>query len=197
MRRDWAGFQTDRDIAYAMVDHKEFFAEISVTYWSRNNYSELSEIALDREALTMEQCSPPILEPNVLARLSSSLDCRTKYQALTQRISVRRSREFLEDAFGPLMRFLKSFHAIFHEDKLPHCNKFYPFTCGQLRNHDPTVYAVVDSLWEEIAKWEDPLLGTKFDVSTSTCCDKFKINCRAPFQRKRNAIGLLSDKIEL
>jgi hypothetical protein len=63
-RRDWAGSEQTTDLAYCMVDHKEFFAELSVTYWSRG-YTEL-DTACRNDVLA---CSPPFLDKFVLERV--------------------------------------------------------------------------------------------------------------------------------
>ena len=72
LRRDWAGKDVDYDMHYAMVDHKEFFAEMSVTFWSKG-YRDLDQPS---DTSQMEQCSPPIIEPNVRKRLSKSYSGR-------------------------------------------------------------------------------------------------------------------------
>jgi hypothetical protein len=35
------------------------------------------------------------------------------------------------------------------------CNKFYPFTKGQLKHHDPELFQAIQELWVEIALWDD------------------------------------------
>lgn len=67
LRRDYAGKDVDHDLHYAMVDQKEFFAEMSVTFWSRG-YRDLDQPA---DATRMDLCSPPIIEPNVKRRLET------------------------------------------------------------------------------------------------------------------------------
>jgi hypothetical protein len=148
LRRDWAGKLDgeDTDLAYCTVDYKEFFAEMSVTYWA-NGYRELDEASSDK----MEACTPPITEPSVLARFG-------------------RHHE-IGDAVGDT--YLKSDVLIWvaaiasnflpRKTQLPHCNKFYPFTKGQMRHHDSALSTEMESIWNEIAMWED----TKDD---SACC---------------------------
>ena len=67
LRRDYAGKEVDHDLHYGMVDHKEFFAEMSVTWWSRG-YRDLDQPS---DARSMECCSPPIMEPIVRGRLEN------------------------------------------------------------------------------------------------------------------------------
>jgi hypothetical protein len=139
LRRDWAGKVLDVDLAYAMCDAKEFFAEISVSFWS-NNYPELDNA--DRSDIAL--CSPPILEPTVLARVREldglgSPDRRP--------FSGFRPQE----GFGGLLHLIE-----YYQRRRLHCNKFYPFTRGQLRKFDPNSYKAIDSLWRQIEKWDDP-----------------------------------------
>ena len=117
LRRDWAGKDVDYDLHYCMVDAKEFFAEISVTWWSRG-YRDLDQ---PKDTTRMEDCSPPIMESNVRQRLQNHMGR-------------------LLDPAPP---------------KEGHCNKFYPFTAGQFRNHDPELYQRMERLWESIASWKD------------------------------------------
>lgn len=71
LRRDWAGKEVDHDMHYCMVDHKEFFAEMSVTYWSKG-YRHLDRA----DASRMESCSPPLMEPNVRQRFHACQESR-------------------------------------------------------------------------------------------------------------------------
>jgi hypothetical protein len=41
------------------------------------------------------------------------------------------------------------------QTKVSHCNKFYPFTKGQFKNHDPDLFAVYNDLWAQVATWND------------------------------------------
>ena len=135
LRRDWAGKPNgvDTDLSYSMVDHKEFFAEMSVTYWSRG-YQEMDGAPCEK----MEECCPPITEPTVLARIVSThpnlISKKEKYSRISSCLS-----------------------ALLQRPELPHCNKFYPFTSGQLRHYDPELFDAIDGFWREIAAWEDPI----------------------------------------
>ena len=142
-RRDWAGRERDFDLAYAMVDFKEFFAEMSVTYWSRG-YEELGQSNKSR----MLQCSPPFMEPGVIARVRERLS--PEEQRDLRVIDANESRPNTFNA-----RFF-CFNGSSPSPCLIHCNKFYPFTSGQLKYHDPSTFCVIEKLWKEVAEWADP-----------------------------------------
>jgi hypothetical protein len=135
-RRDWAGLEQDFDLAYAMVDCKEFFAEMSVTFWSQG-YSVLDH----QDPHRMLLCSPHFSEPTVVQRI----DRVFKNASAT----VRREghAEALQRCAVPSVR-----------SKSTHCNKFYPFTRGQLRFYDRSTFEMMQELWEEIESWKDPCL---------------------------------------
>jgi hypothetical protein len=129
LRRDWAGKDVDCDMAYAMVDHREFFAEMSVAYWCRE-YNEL-----DGEAhYKMERASPPICAPSVQLNITSHRQTLEKWTLSGKRFGSSTSKEL----------------------KMPHCNKFYPFTSGQLHRFDRDTFRTMDKLWREISTWDDP-----------------------------------------
>jgi hypothetical protein len=179
LRRDWAGKDLDCDLAYAMCDAKEFFAEISVSFWS-NNYPELDNA--DRSDIAL--CSPPILEPTVLARVRD----RDGSGRPEQEIGPDR-RPFggfrLQEGFGGLLRCIE--HC---QRRRLHCNKFYPFTRGQLRTFDKNSYKAIDSLWRQIEKWDDPY--------RVPICSK-PIGCWTPWkghQRVQVITDVVADTIE-
>jgi hypothetical protein len=131
LRRDWAGKDIDCDMAYAMVDHREFFAEMSVTYWSRGYENLDSEVHSK-----MERVSPPILSPCVKERV-----------AQRSNISIGASSSQGRQVF-PIGWWARP--------RIPHCNKFYPFTRGQLQSYDGDTFRAIDNLWYEISMWDDP-----------------------------------------
>ena len=55
-----------KPLAYAMLDYKEFFAEMSVTYLC-DYYDNLD--LQDRAGMSMEACCPPLIEPNTATRV--------------------------------------------------------------------------------------------------------------------------------
>ena len=136
LRRDWVGRPNggDTDLSYSMVDHKEFFAEMSVTYWSRG-YQELDGAPSGK----IEECSPPITEPNLQAMISKT------------------HPNLIYDERGNDNAVSNWFRALLPRSELPHCNKFYPFTRGQLRHYDPHVFDTIDGFWREISQWEDTM----------------------------------------
>jgi hypothetical protein len=158
LRRDWAGKADDADMAYAMLDHKEFFAEMSVTYWS-NGYRELDTAANNN----MSECSPPITEPTVLARLGvdENTSDDTKKDAESAGI------------FQPFRTIALKFRR--RKRELPHCNKFYPFTRGQLQHYDPVCFTDIERLWQAISLWEDP----------SSSCACFSGCCNPPWKTEK------------
>jgi hypothetical protein len=167
LRRDWAGMEEDFDMAYAMVDKKEFFAEMSVAFLC-DGYHSLSKA----DHNIMEDCSPPLLHPVVTERVmiqhgitENPLDndgsdlhptsCWTLFRG------IRRAK--------PKVRMVDP---IFSEAAMSrccvnvqHCNKFYPFTRGQLRYYDPELLCGIRALWREISMWDDPR-----KARSQSCC---------------------------
>lgn len=171
-RRDWAGQDEDFDLAYAMVDYKEFFAELSVAYWSQG-YEELDQCDENR----IMECSPPFLEPTVIERIQASRQVSSPHE--DGRRLLTSGRESVPN--GPIVMF----SPFLGHRKLPHSNKFYPFTRGQLRRYDPASYETIRSLWDEIAQWEDG--------DDKTPCCKTNGCWTSPFARKQ----VFADTIDL
>lgn len=142
LRRDWAGKDVDWDTAYCTVDHKEFFAELSVAFWSMG-YRNLDTA----DPTNMEECCPPITCSTVLERF------RTK--------SCERDNDEIEKDQKKVTIAAGTFYAVvaelrFRKSELTICNKFYPFTRGQFRHYDPDLFAEFERLWKAIEAWEDP-----------------------------------------
>mmetsp|Transcript_24039 Transcript_24039/g.51113 ORF Transcript_24039/g.51113 Transcript_24039/m.51113 type:complete len:552 (+) Transcript_24039:132-1787(+) len=232
----------DFDLAYAMVDKKEFFAELSVTFFC-NAYHSLD----NTDPNAMELCNPPLLHPDVAERVrliaiqrqtelaaaelnnaaamvtaSPRNNCTTTSQhyyhslvgtehecignyvdlcdpkmihrrvddentlesccwapipfvhQLIRKISSGFSNESNnnnnnnESERHKLSQLLRMIDPVFRERatsrncaKVYHCNKFYPFTRGQLKLHDPEVYEGIRGLWGEVAMWDDPFLSVR------------------------------------
>jgi hypothetical protein len=128
LRRDWAGLeQGDKDFGYALINPKEFFAELSVAFWSQG-YQELT----DKDPENMSESSPPFIAPSVVARLDHS-----KYPIAN------------ESLFPKMRSWFKM------KGLPPHCNKFYPFTRGQFQKLDPGLFGIFECLWKEIEDWHD------------------------------------------
>jgi hypothetical protein len=179
LRRDWAGKDLDCDLAYAMCDAKEFFAEISVTFLS-NSYPHLSS----EDRCDISRCSPPILEPTVLARVQL-LDSSGKPEQVTSPDDGPFGGFRPQELFAGLLRSIEQ-----NGRRSLHCNKFYPFTSGQLRFFDTNSYKVFDSLWRQIAQWDDP--------SRVPICSK-PLGCWAPWKRRQRVdvvTNLVADTIE-
>lgn len=143
LRRDWALKDVESDMAYCTVNHKEFFAEISVTYLA-DFYHEVDGAG----SLEMAKCSPPFVSSTVIERIENELT-RTRKEKMT---------DSQKEYSGNInMRGNICKYQIVEDTNrlLPHCNKFFPFTKGQLRLYDPRVYKCFEKLWELIEGWED------------------------------------------
>lgn len=137
--------------AYGMVDFKEFFAEMSVAYLS-TGYRNLDKA----DKAIMEECSPPLLQPTVADRV-------LKQHNIADPLEEPKSLCWF--IWNPKMRAkpkLRIVNPILQEYALARscldvdpCNKFYPFTKGQLKNSDPGVFCALSELWGEIAMWDD------------------------------------------
>ena len=159
IRRDWAGRDIDYDKAYALVNRMELFAEISVAYLSRN-YSEL-----DEKRMEMKECSPPLCSPHVVETVQRKLMRdpfmrREELQRLCgDSLKASKSRGMplkILDTFAEII--MKLFCVLLPEKKekrMPHCNKFYPFTRGQLKVHDPWLYSSFTEIWNIVTDWRD------------------------------------------
>lgn len=139
-RRDWAGKEKEQDLAYCMIDPKEFFAEMSVTLLA-TGYQDLDWADATG---SVRKCSPPIQHPDVLSRL-----CQSQPESIPLLPpQVVPATKHCNECFPRIC---------FHSRKSIHCNKFYPFTRGQLYVHHPSTFMALQDIWDEIAKWEDPL----------------------------------------
>ena len=136
---------------FASSPIKEFFAEMSVTYWARG-YSEFDGVDMSSGMVRDGGCSPPIIEPRVLARLQESDDVTEADLSDVNRCHVAQEKSrksTLTSIFSPLF-----YDPLTHNQK--HCNKFYPFTSGQFQRHDPDTFKAMDRVWSQIADWVDP-----------------------------------------
>ena len=139
--------------AYCMVNHKEFFAEMSVTYLA-NGYHDLDE----GDCSHIELCSPPLMAPVVIQRVQKK---RKRTAPYGPRVLISHSCDAKKEsspALNPINGFLQLFtrrDSDVARTKVPHCNKFYPFTRGQFQFHDPELCDVFAELWKEIEDWND------------------------------------------
>mmetsp|Transcript_8437 Transcript_8437/g.12406 ORF Transcript_8437/g.12406 Transcript_8437/m.12406 type:complete len:160 (-) Transcript_8437:5-484(-) len=130
-----------------MINHKEFFAEMSVTYLA-NSYPEVTCVVGAGESIKQQkggirQCSPVMTCPVILQRLDKN----------------------------------SSTNDSFSNEIVPHCNKFYPFTKHQLQYYAPQLYKGIKKLWEQIEDWDDPYHQYGItpqlcleDVKSCCCC---------------------------
>mmetsp|Transcript_31877 Transcript_31877/g.52573 ORF Transcript_31877/g.52573 Transcript_31877/m.52573 type:complete len:365 (-) Transcript_31877:804-1898(-) len=131
LRRDWAGSaKGETDMAYAMVNPKELFAELSVAYWSQG-YEDM----VRKDPESMKESSPPFTAPDVIDRL----DPDKQYPIADRSLFMLKVSPWCR----PKARLP------------PHCNKFYPFTRGQLECMDPQLCEILRKLWQEIENWQD------------------------------------------
>ena len=150
-RRDWAYLPTDRDTAYATINHKEFFSEISVAFLSFG-YRYLN-ILEQIEEFSMEALSPPFQSPRVLER---------KQQQQNNDGLLNKS----------LHNFFMKVNSHMFQINTMHCNKFYPFTHEQLESFDSDTFASMTAIWDCIKIWKDP-----FAIEP---CWKYYLCCNSP-----------------
>ena len=148
LRRDWAFGEEERDAAYATINHKEFFSELSVAFLSRGHDKGLrrrkrSKVQLQQHGHgDMELSSPPFVALNILERRKAmGYDDKRQFHSLEALSWMQNIQNFLTGGVNG--------HG--------HCNKFFPFTHDQLKEHDPASFQAFQQLWSEIADWEDPL----------------------------------------
>jgi hypothetical protein len=148
-----------------MVDLKEFFAEMSVTYLSDGYHS------LDKADKTIvEDCSPPLLQPSVTDRVLKQHGIKDPYDKqpdnhfwvfLLNRNQIAKPKLRIVDPLWQEQAIGRSCLDVVH------CNKFYPFTRGQLKHHDPELFHAIQKLWREIVMYEDP-------EDDPSCCKSLK-----------------------
>ncbi len=153
LRRDWAFCLEgeDRDAAYATINHKEFFSELSVAFLSRGYDACLSSSGSDFNLVTkMEDCSPPMMSPEVIERM-------------------RRGNHILHAPRYSGNLLIQFFILITSRSDKGHCNKFYPFTHAQMKSFDPCTYVIFQKIWCEIAEWRDPTLQDGIEFNCQGC----------------------------
>jgi len=159
IRRDWAGRKIDYDKAYALVNRMEFFAEMSVTYFSQS-YPELNN-----KDMEMSKCCPPFLHPKIIEEYHKKF-CEQSFKgnSTITKGDLKRlcGKHFLndnDDDNNLWEAFLKALSNIGGcrntSQRMPHCNKFYPFTRGQLKEFDPELFDSLTNIWSHILDWED------------------------------------------
>lgn len=103
--------------------------------------------------LDMGACCPPLIEPNVTSRVLRKHGIDDPLGEV--------GKGWLCSSRCPTPK-LRLVDPVFQETAINrscldvrHCNKFYPFTRGQLKHHDPVVYCAIRDLWNEISVWDD------------------------------------------
>mmetsp|Transcript_22569 Transcript_22569/g.62734 ORF Transcript_22569/g.62734 Transcript_22569/m.62734 type:complete len:566 (+) Transcript_22569:124-1821(+) len=193
VRRDWAGKSTgETDLHYAMVNHKEFFAELSVTYLA-TGYPHLDK-ATPRSRGVLD-CTPPLMEHNVIQRVcaaqqqhdgggggdnnnnnnntpktdNSHQPEQSASSSSSSSQTAQPPQSMPKDTSIPPQpqQHQQQYYYSPPQSPLPHCNKFFPFTSGQLKRFDPKTYKALHYIWTRvIAQWKDPVLyGSESDSS--------------------------------
>jgi hypothetical protein len=182
-RRDWTDRPQSTDMGYCLVDHKEFFAELSVTFWSRG-YVELD--AADHDDILA--CSPPLLDEAV-----------QRERVMAQRVRGHNGNGSTTPC-TPLLaapdHAAVAAVAARTTVTTTHCNKFYPFTSGQFRHCDPAMYEEFAALWQMIADWTDPFLTTtstaRRNDESCCCCPRAILFWTGLFRRSSSSSSFLS-----
>jgi len=133
LRRDWADRSVDTDKAYCIVNHKEFFAEISVAFLA-DFYHDLDDAG---DTTVMAECSPPFISPGLVDRIEH----HQTLESWSTRSFINKCRVMMARRDSVILRH--------------HCSQFFPFTRGQLRRYDPRVFKCFMTLWGFIERWED------------------------------------------
>ncbi|GFH44445.1 hypothetical protein CTEN210_00919 [Chaetoceros tenuissimus] len=144
-RRDWGYTTEEIDCAYATINHKEFFAELSVAYWSRGYDAYLKSQASDK---SLESVSPPFMAVEVLQRQRLYKSARTDYEIYNAFKDTLSWNERIENVLTGGRAFGSG-----------SCNKFYPFCCQQFREFDQETFDVFENLWSYIGQWKDPMVS--------------------------------------
>ena len=147
MRRDWAFSSGDRDAAYATINHKEFFSELSVAYLSRG-YDKHVSSSQSKMNIKMADCTPPIMAFDVIQRME---------EQETQQGQDSISKECVETYVEHQQNWMDKLKQAIGKSGKGHCNKFFPFTHQQLREFDPLTYAVFSQAWKTISNSDDPI----------------------------------------
>lgn len=126
----------------------------------------------DGADMQMEQCCPPLMAPSVVERVKSKGysimpadegSVHSKEGISTPLLESERSIDSITstsqwpvlDSFRGIFQLMKRRESELVRPRVPHCNKFYPFTRGQLEKHDPSLFAVYTDLWTQIGSWRE------------------------------------------
>ena len=164
-RRDWAGRDIEHDMAYALVNHKEFFAEISVAFLCKA-YEIIDDESRQIDHSSILYVTPPIVSPLVLVAVQkkygriASMHLQLPDSPYSSDEEEERDRENVNSLCGVSKYFRPCFvddnkASVYTKGSISFCNKFFPFTCKQLQQHDSQLYQDVLSLWNDICIWVD------------------------------------------
>jgi len=170
LRRDWAylsnnndngnGNDGDKDRAYATINHKEFFAEISVAFLCYG-YGYLEVIESSDQDMSMDNLSPPFQAIEVISRQDE------KQLGSNKNIPIQDRKSFL----CHLQKMFWIYHyCIRKPSDQGHCNKFFPFTRKQLKAFDYETFLRMTKIWNEVKTWKDP-------NASATCWVNNVCNC--------------------
>lgn len=142
LRRDWAYLPCDKDTAYATINHKEFFAELSVAFLSSGHeHLDVVEDFNKSMPISMDSVSPPFQSTDILNRQQLKDSSHN---------NNRMMNNYSFQSF--LLNLIKSIWT----QQESHCNKFFPFTKNQLRSYDSDTFTHVAKCWASITQWKDP-----------------------------------------
>ena len=163
-RRDWAYLSCDKDAAYATINHKEFFAELSVAFLAKG-YQHLDVIGGNHKVdhqiiMDMNKLSPPFVSSEILER--------------QQIVLVQQNDDQNQQSKNRMLpKIYWIFDRLMGNHERHHCNKFFPFTKRQLEAYDLETYQRLIEIWYFIRTWEDPFANTLFCDGKkwfSSCC---------------------------
>lgn len=139
-------------MAYATINHKEFFSELSVAFLS-DHYKYLEKHVKEDGIIA---CSPPALDAIVVQRISHD------YTSYTNSTLYTIPHASAHDKWW--QRMVKRRHGV------DCCNKFFPFVRCQLRSYDRPTYSRLEALWGEVDAWKDPHRNEYEGKGIFSCC---------------------------
>ncbi len=188
-RRDWllrrifdAGtdIATRKDMAYALLNHYEYFAELSVAYLC-NGYQHLDCLPSKQQnvkcwdpgcwatkTMDIHSWCPPVL-PTRSIQSSAELvnkDTQSEVSKENGRTGKGIHKTWVKDIISYMLdtvnnNYNKRINTPTAEcQRLWHCGNFYPFTSLQLKRFDFEAFQALDKLWRiDIENWRQPKGG--------------------------------------
>jgi len=161
-RRDWGGRTVEHDFAYALVNYKEFFAEMSVSFLA----SKCESFTRNVSSPTFLVHSPRLCSPSVYLSVIKrhGIGASVHLRPLDEDDNLSSSEGSINRTSGLNMRSKSVVHRLFpclerkRMNSLLHanqsfCNKFFPFTRQQLKSYDYNLFLGMETLWLEIERW--------------------------------------------